>query len=143
MSKFLCMENIKQTLDGDVLYKKLMNTVGDERWNDRIEENKQWIFSTQNVIASFITRRRRQILVHSYIYYMRDNNLIDDATWSKWAGQLVDICAEYPEIANQCDFAEDFKYFDGSTGAFFPWAEVRMIGIIETAEWLMSKGDDL
>lgn len=142
MSKFLCMDGgICETMDGDVLYRKLMEFVGDERWNERIEENKPWIFKTQSVISSFINRRRRQILVHSYIYYVRDDNLIDDCTWSKWAEQLVDITDAFPHIAKQCDFSDVFEYFDGSTGAFWDWSSTYMLGIISTAEWLMTKGE--
>lgn len=142
MSKYLCMDGgICETMDGDVLYRKLMEFVGDKRWNCRIEENKPWIYKTQNIISSFITRRRRQILVHSYIYYMRDDNLIDDSTWSKWSEQLVDITDAYPEIAKQCDFSDAFEFFDGSTGAFWDWTSTYMLGIVSTAEWLMTKGE--
>ena len=34
-------------------------------------------------IAELIMRRRRQVLIHSVIYYKMDTNLISDATWSK------------------------------------------------------------
>lgn len=34
-------------------------------------------------IAELIHRRREQMLVHSYIYYQLNDNIIDDNTWSK------------------------------------------------------------
>lgn len=134
--KYLSNDTISETMEGDVLYNKLMNIVDDIRWNDRIEGNRLWIMKTQKTIASFIIRRRRQILVHSYLYYVLDTNIIDDCTWSKWGQQLVDISEAYPDIANCCEFADDFESFDGSTGAFFDWNSEDMIGIIQTAMWL-------
>ena len=38
---------------------------------------------TTTKIRELISRRRRQVLVHSVIYYKLNANLIDDATWSK------------------------------------------------------------
>lgn len=32
-------------------------------------------------IAELIHRRREQMLVHSYIYYQLNDNIIDDNTW--------------------------------------------------------------
>ena len=77
-------------------------------------------------IAELISRRRRQLIVHSVIYYKMNSNIIDDATWSKWAMELVDLQRSYPDIAAACPYADDFKGFDGSTGFNLalddPWA---------------------
>lgn len=67
-------------------------------------------------IEEKIEQRRRQILVHSYIYYALDDNIISDSQWSKWAVELAELQEKYPEIAEQTAFAEDFKDFDPSTG---------------------------
>lgn len=40
-------------------------------------------FMSDSKIKELISRRRRQILVHSVIYYKLNENLIDDATWSR------------------------------------------------------------
>ena len=32
------------------------------------------------------------MLVHSYIYYQLNDNIIDDSTWSKWAMELQKMC---------------------------------------------------
>lgn len=71
---------------------------------------------TAEVISSLIRRRRLQILVHSYIYYELDQNIISDETWSKWALQLENLQQKYPEIADTVEYAEVFKNFDHSTG---------------------------
>lgn len=77
-------------------------------------------------ISELINRRRRQILVHSVIYYKLDENLIPDSTWSKWAMELVELQSQYPDIAASCVYAESFKGFDGSSGFYLhlndPWA---------------------
>ena len=59
-------------------------------------------------IEEKIEQRRRQILVHSYIYYALDDNIISDSQWSKWAVELAELQEKYPEIAEQTAFAEDF-----------------------------------
>ena len=71
---------------------------------------------TASVISELIRRRRLQILVHSYIYYELDQNIISDEIWSKWALQLENLQQKYPEIADTVEYAEVFKNFDHSTG---------------------------
>ena len=71
-------------------------------------------------IAELLNRRRRQILVHSIIYYKMNDNLISDSTWSAWATELEELQAEYPEIASKVPYAREFKDFDHSTGMNLP-----------------------
>lgn len=71
-------------------------------------------------ISELINRRRRQLLVHSVIYYKLDENIISDSTWSKWAMELVDLQKQYPDIAANCVFADAFEGFDGSSGFDLP-----------------------
>lgn len=66
-----------------------------------------------------IKQRRLQILVHSYIYYELNQNIVTDAKWSQWAKELVDLQIKYPKESKQVDYYEQFIDFDGSTGAFF------------------------
>jgi hypothetical protein len=71
-------------------------------------------------ITSLINRRRRQILVHSVIYYEFNENLISDSTWSKWAAELDELHKKYPEIARGCFMADAFSDFDPSSGFNLP-----------------------
>lgn len=71
-------------------------------------------------IAELLNRRRRQILVHSVIYYKMNENLISDSTWSKWATELEELQAKYPNIAAKVPYAEEFREFDHSTGMNLP-----------------------
>ena len=73
-----------------------------------------------HMIAELIKRRRLQILVHSAIYYDFDRNIIDDATWSKWASELVDLQSKHPDISETVILHDEFKDFDGSTGFNLP-----------------------
>ena len=71
-------------------------------------------------IAELITRRRRQLLVHSIIYYRMNESLISDATWTKWAVELEKLQHDYPEIAKACPYTDAFEAFDHSTGYDLP-----------------------
>ena len=90
---------------------------------------------TSNQIRELISRRRRQVLVHSVIYYKLNANLIDDTTWSKWALELEELQNRYPKIAAACPLAKAFENFDHSTGMSLPlddpWA-------VRTAQYLLS-----
>ena len=85
-------------------------------------------------IRSLILRRRLQLLVHSYIYYDLNNNLISDDTWSGWAKELVQLQKDYPKIASRVDYHGAFVEFDGSTGFDLPY---RQPEIMNKANWLV------
>lgn len=84
-------------------------------------------------IKDKIKQRRLQMLVHSCIYYVLDSNIISDSTWSKWALELKDLQNKYPEISKEVEYAEYFKDWDGSSGAFLPIHE----------DWVMQKAHRL
>ena len=71
-------------------------------------------------VAELLNRRRRQILVHSIIYYKMDDNLISDSTWSAWATELEELQKKYPDIAAKVHYAEEFKDFDPSNSMNLP-----------------------
>lgn len=78
-------------------------------------------------IAELITRRRRQILVHSIIYYRLCDNIISDSQWSDWALELEDLQSKYPKIAADCPLAEEFRDFDHSTGQSLPLGDPEWV----------------
>lgn len=96
------------------------------------------MLTNEERISELITRRRRQVLVHSVIYYKYDDNLISDDTWSKWAKELEDLQRQYPEIAAKCVYAEAFDGFDGSSGAFLPlddpWGNHKALYLLRLKE---------
>ena len=88
---------------------------------------------TRDEIAELINRRRRQVLVHSVIYYRLNDNLISDSQWSEWANELYELQKQYPEIAVTCVYAKDFRGFDPSTGFNLPLEDI----------WAVSKAQQL
>ena len=84
-------------------------------------------------IAQLIQRKRIQMLIHSRIYYVLDNNLITDKQFDEWGRELVKLQADYPEIASRICYAEAFKDWDASTGAFLPLND----------DWVVYKADYL
>ena len=82
------------------------------------------IFSGEELkIAEKIQRRRYQMLVHSYIYYEMNENIISDSQWSKWAVELAELQCKYPSISKQVIYADDFEDWDGSSGAFLTYLD--------------------
>ena len=82
------------------------------------------IFSGEELkIAEKIQQRRLQMLVHSYIYYRMDDNIVTDHQWSAWTTELADLQNKYPNIEKQVPFRKGFEDWDGSSGAFLPLNE--------------------
>lgn len=84
---------------------------------------------TENEIAELINRRRRQLLVHSVIYYEMNDNLVSDHTWSQWAVELVELQKAYPDIAARCPYAGAFSNFDPSTGYNLPLGDLWALSV--------------
>lgn len=97
-----------------------MTVIGDcVREEDKMTSALYEIFSGEELkIAEKIQQRRYQLLVHSYIYYEMDKNVVSDNQWSKWAVELAELQDKYPELAKNVVYADDFEGWDGSTGAF-------------------------
>lgn len=85
-------------------------------------------------VRSLILRRRLQVLVHSCIYYVFNENIVSDSTWSEWARELTQLQKDYPKIADRVDYAKEFKGFDASTGYHLP---TRNIEIMNKAQDLL------
>ena len=85
---------------------------------DFIKPNK---FTKEELpIAEFIQKRRLQILVHSYIYYEMDYNIISDKQYDEWSKELVIFQNKNPEIASRICYPFSFADFDGTTGFNLP-----------------------
>lgn len=67
-------------------------------------------------ILELINRRRRQILVHSYLYYKCDTNLISDFTFDSWCKELFKLQKQYPRETEKAVFQEAFKNWTGFSG---------------------------
>lgn len=71
-------------------------------------------------IQSKIRQRRSQMLVHSRIYYVLDENIVSDDTWQKWANELRDLQNQYPEYCKIDFYDREFATWNGDTGAMLP-----------------------
>lgn len=63
------------------------------------------------------------MLVHSYLYYEENTNIVSDSKWSQWAMELVQLQNTYPQEASVVEYADMFKDWDGSSGAFLQFPE--------------------
>ncbi|MFI7630307.1 DNA ligase LigA-related protein [Microbispora rosea] len=89
-------------------------------------------------MAELINRRRRQVLVHSILYYDLDSPLITDGVFDEWARQLAQLQTEHPAISCKVAYRwRDFADFDGSTGYHLPLhdphARSRALGLLAYA----------
>lgn len=84
-------------------------------------------------IAELIQQRRFQILIHSCIYYHFNSNIISDQKFDSWARELAQLQIDYPDIASQVMYAEEFEGFDGTTGFDLPLEN----------EWVMNKAKQI
>ena len=78
------------------------------------------VYMYEQTIAERIQQLRLQMVVHSAIYYVLNDNIITDDEWATRAKELVRLQNEYPDVASQVFYAEEFKDFDGSTGFNLP-----------------------
>lgn len=89
-------------------------------------------------IKSLINRRRRQILVHSFLYYRMNTTLISDEQYDAWARELMALQRDYPDIAADCIHAEDFAAFDETTSGYdlplYGWVENTARRLLKIAE---------
>jgi NAD-dependent DNA ligase adenylation domain len=86
---------------------------------------------SESDIKSKIRQRRQQMLVHSRVYYVMDDNLVDDHKWQQWADELRDLQEKYPQYTNIGFYDKEFSDWNGDTGAFLPLDD----------EWVIKKTD--
>lgn len=83
-------------------------------------------------IVELINRKRRQIMVHSAIYYRFCTSIISDAEFDKWSRELVKLQKDYPKESEAAPLYDDFKDWDGSSGY-----NLNYYPFLGTAEYLM------
>lgn len=97
-------------------------------------------------VAEKIKQRRLQMIVHSTIYYIYNDNIVSDIQWSKWANELKVLQENYPETAAEVEYAEYFKDWDASTGFNLPindeWALRKAEQLMKWRERSTSKRND-
>jgi NAD-dependent DNA ligase len=69
---------------------------------------------------ALINRRRRQIHVHSIIYYHLNTSIVSDAVFDGWAKELVGLNRSYPELLHKGYSPTLFADWTGDTGMHLP-----------------------
>ena len=67
---------------------------------------------TDEEIKELIFRRRKQIWVHSILYYQMNVKLISDVTLSELALELEILQKKYPELSKSVLYYDIFKDFN-------------------------------
>lgn len=94
--------------------------------------------SNDESMLELMNRRERQILVHSCIYYIYNENIISDELWMKWAKELEGMIRDYPDIFDKSCLKTEFSDFDHSTGFNLNMRQPWVMGL---AERLLSRRD--
>lgn len=77
-------------------------------------------------VHELIKRRKKQILVHSFLYYQMNTNIITDHLYDEWCKELAELLVNHPE-----ERTKGFEKFDGSSGFDLPFAtpEVQSVAL--------------
>ena len=67
-------------------------------------------------IVRKIKQRRRQIMVHSCIYYEMDTTIVSDKQFDSWAYELKELQKQFPNESKEAELYEEFKDWDATTG---------------------------
>lgn len=81
-------------------------------------------------IKALINRLRRSVLIASFIYYRMNDSIISDAEYDRRARKLMELQKQYPDIAEECVYADAFRNFSETTSGFDlpledPWVVSR------------------
>lgn len=84
-----------------------------------------------------IQHLRMRVLVHSYLYYEMNQNILTDREFDTLAYELVELQKLYPAVSEAVWYERDaFRDFDGSTGFDLPFRQNEVVQQI--AEILLS-----
>lgn len=76
-------------------------------------------------VEELIHRRRRQILVHSIIYYKNGSSIIPDSTFDEWAKELAKLQKDHQQLSESIPYMRyQFADFGGETGFHLPLNDV-------------------
>lgn len=98
---------------------------------------------TVDEIKSKIRQRRSQMLVHSRIYYVLDENIVSDDTWQKWANELRDLQNQYPKLCKIEFYDREFATWNGDTGAMLPLHDPYVVNKTQQVinQWYKENGE--
>lgn len=81
---------------------------------------------TDEQISELILRRRRQVLVHSILYYRLGESIISDHIFDSWARELAKLQQDNPKLSENIPYMrEAFWDYTGETGYYLPLTDER------------------
>ena len=66
-----------------------------------------------------LNRLRRNVIIHSVIYYRFNRNIIENSDYDQLCNRLAKMQEEHPELCEMAVFSEDFRDYDRCTGMQF------------------------
>ena len=94
---------------------------------------KDTVSRFQPTIKERIRQRRSQMLVHSYLYYVKGESIVSDDTWQKWANELAELQRENPFDCNIDFYDKEFSDWSGDSGFKLPLKDPK---VIKKAEYI-------
>ena len=85
-------------------------------------------------ILAKINQRERQILVHAYLYYKNNRNLISDDKYDQWSFELADLIKKYGDLFKKSAYPEAFKDFIPDSGYYL--TPEKYPEVVNRANWL-------
>ena len=87
---------------------------------------------TPKQTEELIHRRRRQILVHSIIYYRLGETIVEDAVFDSWAKQLFQLQTDNLQLSESIPYMRyQFADWTGETGFHLPLMDKAATAIAE------------
>jgi predicted CopG family antitoxin len=74
--------------------------------------------SRDELIKELIKRRRKQIMVHSCLYYRLNTSAIDDSTYDQFGKDLQILQKVFPHLAKEVEYHEYFEDYTETTSGF-------------------------
>ena len=89
-------------------------------------------------IVEKISFKQRQIIIHSYLYYHRDTNIIPDSMYDRLSYKLEELIKQYPVEFKQSEYYSCFKDWSHATGfdLYDQLSEEEKIRIHNIADYL-------
>jgi hypothetical protein len=87
------------------------------------DEPEEPMVNDIQTLSEKIRQRRMQMLVHSYLYYVLDENVITDEKWQQWADELTSLQSTWNTLGMTKEigfYDKEFAEWNGSTGMHLP-----------------------
>lgn len=68
---------------------------------------------SEYLIAARLIQRRRQFLVHSFLFHECGESIVPDHKFDSWARELIQLQTDYPELSEALPFNELTKNLGG------------------------------